>query len=492
MRLNPVYQVDWQNVAAGKVVKAAKRRIRWRFGFSNKKAIAEGLTGVECRGEEHEVTLVWSLTSGKRIVIADGREVHFSKRVEPKFETTWTMKGGHTIKVVAYASPPASPAPGFKQFDLLIDGFSFFKMPRIFELGTSRANKLAVVPAQTAVPQAYSNYCLPAQAVSPSERSSHYMEDELRSSHSATSSNSSRGGSGDSARIPIEQESPDLLDLLSGAPEGQDYAGVQTVVAAAGQHRTANHVAHSVVAPPAPTYHHTVYHQNPAHNTSPYLALANESHTHFAQSQTNQSQQQAHYYQQNYYVQQPQAYQQYHHQPVTQTPNRNQYQQAPAVVSPDSPIDKSQSVSGRDQPPVTPKVLTMEQISVEEIEERQRSPVSDIDRAFTTLVNLDDISEIRKTPEQRKSEKMKTKNIASRSKPLPPTAPEWHLGMNPKLGEIKANAPAKAPPKKEIMRTHAFDPAAAAAGMMVVYGATTTQQSQQYYAQQQRPLYAAY
>ena len=39
-----------------------------RFGFSNKEALDSGETGTACRGEEHDVTLIWSVASGKRIV----------------------------------------------------------------------------------------------------------------------------------------------------------------------------------------------------------------------------------------------------------------------------------------------------------------------------------------------------------------------------------------------------------------------------------------
>jgi hypothetical protein len=58
MARNPPYQVDFQAAASGKMVALTKRRLRWRFGFSNPAAIAKGQTGVDCRGEEHEVSVV--------------------------------------------------------------------------------------------------------------------------------------------------------------------------------------------------------------------------------------------------------------------------------------------------------------------------------------------------------------------------------------------------------------------------------------------------
>lgn len=73
-----LYQIDFSAVAAGKRVSSSKRKIRWRFGFANQQAVRDGLTGMDCRGEEHEVSIVWSITSGKRRIHMDGKEVHFA------------------------------------------------------------------------------------------------------------------------------------------------------------------------------------------------------------------------------------------------------------------------------------------------------------------------------------------------------------------------------------------------------------------------------
>ena len=37
--------------------------------------------------------------------------------------------------MVAHAAPPISATPGFRQYDLYIDGQSFFTMPKAYELG---------------------------------------------------------------------------------------------------------------------------------------------------------------------------------------------------------------------------------------------------------------------------------------------------------------------------------------------------------------------
>jgi len=144
-RGNPLYGIDHTCNATGKRIAATKRRIQFSFGFSDADAIAEGWSGPECRGEEHKVEFIWSLTSGKHIISTDGNEVHHSvsKRVETKFEFSWTIAGNHIIKIVAHAAP-ALGNPGFRQFNLLVDGCSYFDMPRIYELGKRESSKESI------------------------------------------------------------------------------------------------------------------------------------------------------------------------------------------------------------------------------------------------------------------------------------------------------------------------------------------------------------
>lgn len=134
---SPVYQIDFTAVDSGKRIASTKRRIRWRFGFTNQDALTAGETGTSCRGEEHDITLIWSLTSGKRLVLADGQEVHYSNNRNHVFDFSWTMRGNHVLKVVAHASAPSNAAPGFRQYDFFVDGMSFFNMPKVYRLGLS-------------------------------------------------------------------------------------------------------------------------------------------------------------------------------------------------------------------------------------------------------------------------------------------------------------------------------------------------------------------
>ena len=135
------------------MIAGTKRRVYWKFGFADRGALSSGnKSSIDCRGQEHEIVFVWSLTSGKQLVLADGHEVHWGKtRSFEKFEKTWMMDGGHEIKVVAHASSPllfdnnsatngnnaASSSKGkqFQQYDLIVDGISFSDMPQICDLG---------------------------------------------------------------------------------------------------------------------------------------------------------------------------------------------------------------------------------------------------------------------------------------------------------------------------------------------------------------------
>jgi len=162
-RHGPAYQIDRQLTHKGKMIAGTKRRVYWKFGFADRDALSLGdKSSIDCRGQEHEIVFVWSLTSGKQLLLADGHEVHWGKtRSFEKFEKTWKMDGtagggggggGHEIKVVAHASSPllfdnnstnatsSSSSKQFKQYDLIVDGISFSDMPQICDLGGSSSS----------------------------------------------------------------------------------------------------------------------------------------------------------------------------------------------------------------------------------------------------------------------------------------------------------------------------------------------------------------
>lgn len=131
-----VYQVDYTCVNAGKTVSAAKRRIRWRFGFASAEAIDAGHLGPQCRGEEHEIILNWSLTSGKRVVLVDGNEVFLEcKPYETTLEYAWEMRGGHVVKIRGSIAPKMWKDTNEKQFEMWLNGKKFSDFSQIYELG---------------------------------------------------------------------------------------------------------------------------------------------------------------------------------------------------------------------------------------------------------------------------------------------------------------------------------------------------------------------
>lgn len=165
--VSPVYQIDFTAVASGKRIASTKRRVRWRFGFTNEDALNSGETGTACRGEEHDITVVWSITSGKRLVLADGQEVHYSNSRSSILEFSWTMRGNHVLKIVCQASPPMNSTPGFRQYDFFVDGQSFFNMPKVYRLGVGGtapgrghpdSGTLALATSTRRQPEEYNNY----------------------------------------------------------------------------------------------------------------------------------------------------------------------------------------------------------------------------------------------------------------------------------------------------------------------------------------------
>jgi len=122
--ISSTYQIDFTVKSSGKRISLTKRRVQWRFGFVNRLAKKKGKASIDCRGEEHEITLIWSASSGKRTILFDGEEIHNSKG-RNKMEYSWGWRSCHTFKVVAHG-PTVSPKSGVRRFDLYLDGRSYF------------------------------------------------------------------------------------------------------------------------------------------------------------------------------------------------------------------------------------------------------------------------------------------------------------------------------------------------------------------------------
>ena len=138
LQRNPPYQINYRAKRAGKHITASKRRITFQFGFSSAEAIASGQIEGACRGEEHEVVLFWSHVSGKRELFMDGKLIHTSRGAydNTKFQFTWGI-GPHILKIVGSFKDQSKNAAG-RQFDLQLDGISFFRFLNIYQLGQVR------------------------------------------------------------------------------------------------------------------------------------------------------------------------------------------------------------------------------------------------------------------------------------------------------------------------------------------------------------------
>ena len=141
------YQVDYTVQNTAKTLGFSKKRVTFKFGFANERALRQGETGPACRGSEHELTFIWSLASGKRQLLLDGRDVHFSESgqngwtADRLWEHSFALKDKATHKVykVQFISQPKDrDLSDQRPFDLRIGGMSYFQFNRIFQLGTPR------------------------------------------------------------------------------------------------------------------------------------------------------------------------------------------------------------------------------------------------------------------------------------------------------------------------------------------------------------------
>lgn len=139
MTLEVPYQIDYTHAITGRNVKQTKRRVRFVFGFANQDMVNTGaLQGPDARGDEHEVIIVWSWTSGKQEVLLNGEHVYRGYQKEGLLSSVLLPDVGNfffsfylnnhilTLKGKAISG----------DFDLEIDGQSFFDLLKIYQLGT--------------------------------------------------------------------------------------------------------------------------------------------------------------------------------------------------------------------------------------------------------------------------------------------------------------------------------------------------------------------
>jgi len=138
------YFIDYTVKNQSKTIGVSKKRVTFKFGFANRQAVDDGLVGAHCRGSEHEVVFVWSLNSGKRHVMLDGKDVHFSSSGQNGWTSDRTWQHVFSLKVPNYSgtfrchliSQPAPQGSNVRPFDLRVGGVSIFKFNQIYQLGT--------------------------------------------------------------------------------------------------------------------------------------------------------------------------------------------------------------------------------------------------------------------------------------------------------------------------------------------------------------------
>ncbi len=177
------YQIDFTVESKGRHLDSTKRKITWKFGFAHPPSVFPHLfdkdenyigennngtpsnddaphkKGAECRGREHEIILVWSILTNKAHIYVNSQEIFrldsphedyinlnpFSGSFRRGFNLpNAKYNGKHRIDIRCYARTPigaknmiVDDAGGkFRQYELTVDGQSFFSFPALYELGT--------------------------------------------------------------------------------------------------------------------------------------------------------------------------------------------------------------------------------------------------------------------------------------------------------------------------------------------------------------------
>jgi hypothetical protein len=142
----PTYQISVFTHQEGWRFWPTKHVIRWTFGFSKASALAYGLRGRHCRGEEYVVVLNWS--RDLRQVWVNNMLIHESSATTIRgnrgfFEYCFDMPTkfdnlSHIVQIKAEGGRKL-------QAELFVDGEAFSEMMEVYELG-ARCSKTIQFP----------------------------------------------------------------------------------------------------------------------------------------------------------------------------------------------------------------------------------------------------------------------------------------------------------------------------------------------------------
>lgn len=434
------YQVDYTCVNAGKTIGATKRRIRWRFGFANQDAIEKGILGPDCRGEEHEVIFNWSLKSGKQVVLADGNEIFVECRpYETTFEYSWRMRGNHQLKIRGSVKP--SFGQGQRQFDLWIDGKSFFQFHQIFELGRKPSDPPSYynTPSYTSESDAYDNSAS-YRATRSKNRTQMSVEVPVPESEQVEWPKTTFHNSTPSTVATNHSEHFDYQSVTTNLIQPNDYLSTPPP--------TMDQVLESQI-----NYQPNAVEHRPAFSVAPaYDAQHEKQYRHNVMSY--------------------QVMQAYGNTPPVVPPTYSNQALAPAPETNNLNEEKKEDIQEEEEPTfegeqeyIAPRLT---------LEEDSPSP-DNVSNMLKKLCNLDDITsspfqDTKLTLEPLVKHK---KGIANpkKSTPIAPATMNY-FGPQPSLNEMKAvTANKNAPPSREVMKQQpGYATAGAPNGALVVYG----------------------
>lgn len=78
--------------------------------------------------------------------MSNGQHLHVSTNKSKSFEYSWYDKNGNHLKVVTHSVQPLSNVGTVRQYDLFINGRSFFTLPKVYEVGLKTTNTEDRVP----------------------------------------------------------------------------------------------------------------------------------------------------------------------------------------------------------------------------------------------------------------------------------------------------------------------------------------------------------
>jgi len=127
------------------------------FGLANTDALNEGKTGVDCRGEEHEVSLVRYPRSRKTRIFWNKRNItHLFRDANHKLDKisfAWQARRGDVFQVIVRSGDVPQ---GKAHFEFYIGGIGFAQLPLLGELGrnvfTVQGEEVAKEPEEYEVP----------------------------------------------------------------------------------------------------------------------------------------------------------------------------------------------------------------------------------------------------------------------------------------------------------------------------------------------------